>query len=344
MKDLGPRWTIAPEMKRDPRTADGKLADIYSLAKTLWILLTKEEKGFEGQYNTGTSIAIKHFVPSIYHGTIDSLIHQSTDNNPKNRPSIKEFRNGLIKWKELNNNFERRSKSEWIDIQKRLFPSAIPKRVMWENIDEIITVLTIFSDYRQASHTLFPNGGGLDLKGTKLSCEAGCLELNFYGGTYIVKPKLLIFESFQDHSDWTYLRLETEGIELIGNYKHYRDDEGLTEIEPCVYTNYECYEFDDFNGERLPPSARQVVRLARGSFIICLRTGIYNSIPATYDGRHDKMSADDFRKYTERMIVSSEASKGKSVTKVNYNETRFKKPIFKKSTKDQKRVTNSRFF
>ncbi len=267
-KDLGPRWTIAPEMKRDPRSADGKFADVYSLAKTLWILLIKEEKGFEGQYNTDTSIEIKHFVPSIYHGTIDSLLHKSTDNNPKNRPSIKEFRDVLIKWKELNNDFERRSKSEWLDIQKRLFPSAMPKRVIWSNIEDIITVLNIFSEYNQVNHTLFPKGGGFDLKGSKLSCEGGCLELNFDGGIYIVKPKLLILESFQNHSDWAYLRLETEGLELIGKYEHPGDDEGLTELEPCVYTNYECYEIDDFNGERLPPSARSVVRLGRGSFII----------------------------------------------------------------------------
>jgi len=335
-KDLGPRWTIAPEMKRNPDTADGKLADIYSLAKTLWILLTKEEKGFEGQYNTGTSVEIKHFVSSIYHGTIDSLLHQSTDNNPKKRPSIEEFRDELIKWKELNNNFEKRSKSEWVDIQKRLFPSAIPIRVIWENLDAIITVLTIVSGYEQAGHTLFPNGGGFDLEAAKLSFEAGCIELHFDGSTYIVKPNLLIFESFQDHSDWTYLRLETEGLELIGKYKNYRCNEGLTELEPCVYTNYECYEFDDFNGERLPASARQVVRLAKGSFIICLRTGVYNRIPGTYDGRHDKMSADEFRKYIEGMIISSEVNKGKSITKMNYDGTQFKEPIFKKSTKVRK--------
>jgi len=36
-----------PEMRRNPDKADGKCADVYSLAKTLWILLTKETKGFE---------------------------------------------------------------------------------------------------------------------------------------------------------------------------------------------------------------------------------------------------------------------------------------------------------
>ena len=77
-KDLGPKWTIAPEMKRNPHTADGKLADVYSMAKTMWILLTKEEKGFEGQYSSGSSIEIKKLVPSIYQGPIDNLLHNCT--------------------------------------------------------------------------------------------------------------------------------------------------------------------------------------------------------------------------------------------------------------------------
>lgn len=335
-KDLGPRWTIAPEMKRNPHTADGKLADVYSIAKTLWILLTKNEKGFEGQYNTGTISEIKHFVPSIYYGTIDDLLHQSTDNEPGKRPSIKEFRDTLIKWKELNRDFERRSKSEWLDIQKKLFPSAMPRRVIWENIHDIVMVLNILGEHRRVNHTLFPSRGGLDLEGAKLSCETGCIELHFDGGIYIVKPKLLIFESFYGHSDWTYFRLETGGLKLIGKYKHSMPDEGLTEIEPCLYTNYECYAFDDFNGERLPASARQIVRVSQGSFLICLTTGIYNRIPATYDGRHNKVSVDEFRSYIERMIAGFEKSEGKTKVKEKDTVSPFKKPIFLKSTKTRK--------
>ena len=42
-KDLGAHFTIAPEMKRYPKEADGCKADIYSLAKTFWMLLTNDE-------------------------------------------------------------------------------------------------------------------------------------------------------------------------------------------------------------------------------------------------------------------------------------------------------------
>ena len=37
-RPLGPYYFMAPEMRRDADTADGELADVYSLAKTLWAL------------------------------------------------------------------------------------------------------------------------------------------------------------------------------------------------------------------------------------------------------------------------------------------------------------------
>ena len=40
---VGPWTTISPEMKRDPRSSDGIKADIYSFAKTIWIILTENK-------------------------------------------------------------------------------------------------------------------------------------------------------------------------------------------------------------------------------------------------------------------------------------------------------------
>ena len=37
---VGPKATMAPEMRYNAKNADGKKADVYSLAKTLWIVLT----------------------------------------------------------------------------------------------------------------------------------------------------------------------------------------------------------------------------------------------------------------------------------------------------------------
>ena len=48
---LGAIFTIAPEMKRNPKVADASKADVFSLAKTLWMFLSGDEKGFDGVYN-----------------------------------------------------------------------------------------------------------------------------------------------------------------------------------------------------------------------------------------------------------------------------------------------------
>jgi serine/threonine protein kinase len=39
-KTLGPQHFLAPEMISNPRHADGTKADVYSPAKTLWVLAT----------------------------------------------------------------------------------------------------------------------------------------------------------------------------------------------------------------------------------------------------------------------------------------------------------------
>lgn len=339
-EDVGPRWTIAPEMRRDPDKADGKLADVYSLAKTLWILLTKVQNSFEGQYSTNSSVELKRYVPSIYHASLDNLLHKSTDHNPSNRPSMKEFSDTLIQWKELNRNFEKRSKSEWHDIHNKLFPCASPKTVIWEKLEDIISILNIVSDYNQVNHTMFPDGGGLDLEGAKSSCEEDCIELNFNGQAHVMKPTRLIYECFPSHSDWNYFRLETNGLELIGSYEKQRFDEGLTELEPCLYTGYECYEFDDFNGSILPESARTVIRVAQGSFLICLRTGVYNKISSTYDGRHNKMTADEFRKYIESGIEQIDKSNDKTEIQGQPDASQFIKPRFIESSGIRKGARN----
>lgn len=46
---LGAIFTIAPEMKRNPKVADASKADVFSLAKTLWMFLSGDE-GFSEDY------------------------------------------------------------------------------------------------------------------------------------------------------------------------------------------------------------------------------------------------------------------------------------------------------
>jgi serine/threonine protein kinase len=51
---LGPMYYIAPEMLADAATADGFAADVYSLAKTLWVLATGQHYPLAGELRIDT--------------------------------------------------------------------------------------------------------------------------------------------------------------------------------------------------------------------------------------------------------------------------------------------------
>ena len=319
---VGPKWTMAPEMKRNAEKASGGPADVYSLAKTMWILLTKESKGFEGQYIDDTFIGLQKFQPSIFREPLNELLSRCTENDSKKRPSAKEVSKCLKNWIPVNKNYEQRNKLEWFSIQKKLFPSSIPLRVFWKSVDDILSILKITCSSRSLNHMFFPNGGGLDLTGIQKSVESDCLELDFGGSIYIVKPNNLIFESFGDDTEWNYFRLETGNLEPMNPEKVYKGREVLAEIEPGIYTDYECLEYDDFNGESLPSSARGITRVIHGDFVIFQKTSLYNKNPRTYDGRHNKLTADQFRDHIslviEHLNKNKPAGRDISRTKIKY--------------------------
>jgi serine/threonine-protein kinase len=108
---IGPRWTIAPEMERISSVAEFKKADIYSLAKTLWILITGKKWCFEGQYIQNSSISLdkhvdlyvnkSHLLGEWHYFSIvllENLLIDSTSNDPEKRPNIDQFIERLEKW------------------------------------------------------------------------------------------------------------------------------------------------------------------------------------------------------------------------------------------------------
>jgi serine/threonine protein kinase len=307
---IGAKWTIAPEMKRESHKADGLKADIYSLAKTLWIILTENSKGFDGQYTTSSFLEFRHFYKDKYTTPIDTLLSRCTDNDPNSRPNIHEFISILEEWKILNENFHQRNQEQWFEIQSKLFPTSFPKRVIWENINDIVKVLKVICTYNNLNHIFFPNGGGLDLEDVRLSVENGCIELDFQL-IKIVKPQRLIFESFNYTSEWNYFRLELNELEPSGVYKTdegeepyeiNHSEEHVSELYPGKYDKYEIvehrFDYQDM-GYQIPESARHVTRFFRGAFVIFNKRSPYNLNPTTYDGRHNRMDTEQFRNYIQ---------------------------------------------
>jgi serine/threonine protein kinase len=307
-ENIGAKWTIAPEMRRDSSTADGFKADVYSLAKTLWMFLTNNYKGFDGQYTTDSIIELRKYNRNAFTSTIDNLLFRCTDNDPHRRPDITDFIVSLKEWQTLAASFHESKRREWFDIQTKLFPTSIPERVIWNNREDILKVLKVLCSTENLHHVFFPISGGLDLIDVRLSVEKECLELDFVV-IEIIKPKRLIFESFGSNPEWNYFRLELDELEptkfsettenvylrITENY------EDITELAPGIYYPYSVLSQDrkDFLVTRY---GRRVRRRFRGNYVIFGKRSTYNLTSSTYDGRHDKLTTDEFRNIIKKTV------------------------------------------
>ncbi len=59
-----------------------------------------------------------------------------------------------------------------------------------------------------------------------------------------------------------------------------------------------CYK-DDYS---ITDLSRHITRGFRGSFVIFCKRSPYNLDASTYDGRHNEMTTDEFRKYIQRNV------------------------------------------
>ncbi len=300
---IGPRLTMAPEIIRsDNKNIDWKSTDVYALAKTLWMLLTGNKDGFEGQYSVGTILELKKMYKRHYIDPIDRLLRSSTDNNPASRPNISDFIRTLTDWKKTNKDFHLSNNAQWYEILGEIFPISTPSRAIWIDIEEIIKVLDLLSSVYSLAHMFLPDSGGDDLKSVKHSTESGCVEIN---EEIIVKPIRLIYESFGVSTEWNYFRLETGTLSPSGVYsdEYYKKmgiREDLTEISPGIYDHLDLFEnrmdYIDM-GHEIPLSARSVTRYFTGSFVIFNKRSTFNLEISAYDGNHNNMNSEQFKMF-----------------------------------------------
>lgn len=203
-----------------------------------------------------------------------------------------------IKLQEMD--FNEKNKEDWIIILSRIFPAGIPERYEWKDLPSIVNTLQTIGSIRNSNHMFYPTGGGLDIEGSRLSREEGCIEINTGGLIDVLRPNRLIFHSFQSDAEWFYFRIETLELKPSGVYEvTNRSDEEVLEIQPGEYISRVYWDQGEWQGKELPETARVVTRHFSGSFVIFRKTSMYNLTSSTYDGRHDKMSDDEFREYIQ---------------------------------------------
>lgn len=208
---IGPRFTMAPEVKvvdRDQRKLlNWGKADTYSIAITLWICLTNEQKGFEGQYSIDSSVALKNYITDENIYLLDDLLLQATKLDPKRRISIEEFIKLLLKWYNLNEKYLPTKSLQWEFCLNKIFNFNIPINSTWTNTVGIYEILNLLTLSEGLSHMSLPTGGGTDLKGVKIKSDKEIELITVDNEQHSLFPKSLEFHSFKNKKSRQYFLL-----------------------------------------------------------------------------------------------------------------------------------------
>lgn len=241
--------------------------------------------------------------------------------------------------------------SDWNFLNKQLFGSNPPESSSWRNINKIVEVLNIIGKTPAYNHMFFHDEGGLDFSYAKIAAEDNCIKLyDTVGFCYIVKPKRLYFEGFNEDYRWNYFLLEFDELLPVFVNGECLDYEYLVEDYPAHYVSaqyaqYGVYDYE--KGDPLPKGFEIVHRYTRGKFLIVMKSGPYNGINGTYDGRHGDCSASAFRNYIECLLnrysklyqyiksddelkdLSDEEIENRILSLEEFNKNPFKKDLFK---------------
>lgn len=309
---IGAKRTIAPEMERNQAYyADKSKADIYSMAKTIWMILTDDYECFEGQYSADSIISLAKYdigtfeknplnFETPYYKPLEEILNKCTDHNPNNRLDAKTLLNEFGSWLDVNEISDLKNKAQWRETVHRIFPEAIPVKTEWNNIDDIIKIINILCQYKGLVYVFLPFGGQ-NIKGAKKANENNFIELDL--GTPTLYPvKSLTFYSLGGEDGWNYFRLDSiDGIAPIFKQVNNEDktdaDERLTELSPCNYAPYEVYEYEEDYKRFSPTKKMRVIdRYYRGSMLFFNTRSPYNLETST-GMLHGKFTKEEFEFY-----------------------------------------------
>ncbi len=309
---IGAKRTIAPEMERSASyEADPYKADVYSIAKTIWMILTEDWDCFEGQYSQDSIVSLEQYdqigtfddglIPSPpYYMPLDSLLSECTDHDPNRRPSLDNMIERFNHWIEINQDFHLRNNIEWIEITDKLFPIKTPRKAVWTDRKDIVTILNFLCKYKGLAYVFLPQGGQ-HYKGVKECLEDKYIEFDM-GMPYLFPAKSLTFYSVGANSEWNFFRLDSFDdvkpvfIETLPDDVTNADEE-LTELSPGQYAPYEVWETEEeYEGFVPTREMRRVARYYRGSYVLFNTRSSYNLESSTHN-RHSYLSKDEFEFY-----------------------------------------------
>jgi len=203
--------------------------------------------------------------------------------------------------------FIRKTGDRWKERITAILGPAPPITCTWHGVQDITSVLKGMSG-ELIGHLYFPDGGGNDLKDTRLSQEKRCIELHA-GSINVVQPVKLTFHRIpQFLVEWSFFHLTTMRMPASGIYQTPSERvsyEPLTEYPDGSYDDIEYSESgyrDGPNGPvRIPDGSRKISRYIKpGVFVLVCKGSLYNIRQGrpvtgdTYDGRHNQMAEHQF--------------------------------------------------
>ena len=289
---MGNYQTIAPEMRKtgkDLETEDYKKSDIYSLGVTIWMILTQDEHGFDGEYSTSQQERLEQilFKEKIILNDIHTIIERCTKTNPKERINLEEIIFILNRIESSLQNYSEYIDGKWKDVCNKLNPYQASK-IELTDIHAIYNFLNIFYSFEpDLHHSFFPNGGGLDIHGIELHENHEFIIINMSAFKTWIKPKRLVYKNFHADISNNYIYLETEITPNMENYSHSETPE-YTLINNDFITDSKHWEYNLFEEQPLPENSSRITFVHKGSFLFVKNNSWYNKVSATYDGRHSK--------------------------------------------------------
>jgi hypothetical protein len=195
----------------------------------------------------------------------------------------------------------------WTSTIASIFGRTIPQSATWRGVDDIREIYVPFMA-RDRNHAHLPTGGGLDLRRVADSCEDGCIEFSVGDrAALVLKPRALTFEYIPESPIDSFLLLDLAELQPVVAERS--DDryplEEVAELTPCNYVERGVLDQGflgyDENGREIPiPEGRRVVmRWLNGKILLVAKRSLWNGTKETYDGRHNKMSAEQIRKLIE---------------------------------------------
>ncbi len=99
---IGARNYVAPELREYAEHKPADKADVYSLAKSFWVIASGKQVPPDHQLRRETrDLRLSTHCPHKYSDSLDMLLHRSTEYEPNLRPTMKEFAQELSEWLKL---------------------------------------------------------------------------------------------------------------------------------------------------------------------------------------------------------------------------------------------------